>query len=76
MSVIHDPDGEFIRYIVYGQQALTKFFTQGGIKLANCLVYIYILAIAIEGVQFPCPIPTHPEKLNDIGMLRMRVCSA
>lgn len=25
------------------------------------------------GVKFPCPIPSHPERLNDMGMLRMLV---
>lgn len=25
------------------------------------------------GIKFPCPVPTHPERLNDIGMLRMQV---
>ena len=56
MSAIHDPDGEFLRYIVYDKDALAKFFTP-------------------DGVRFPCPIPLHPEKLNDIGILRMRVCA-
>ena len=27
------------------------------------------------GIKFPCPVPTHPERLNDIGMLRMQVNS-
>eukprot|EP00047_Mylnosiga_fluctuans_P003537 m.229643 g.229643 ORF g.229643 m.229643 type:complete len:963 (-) comp11932_c0_seq1:191-3079(-) len=26
-----------------------------------------------EGLRFPCPIPSHPERLNDVGMLRMQV---
>lgn len=26
-----------------------------------------------NGLQFPCPVPAHPERLNDIGMLRMQV---
>ena len=26
-----------------------------------------------EGIKFPCPIPTHPERLNDLGNLRMQV---
>ena len=24
-----------------------------------------------SGISFPCPIPAHPERLNDVGMLRM-----
>jgi hypothetical protein len=26
-----------------------------------------------DGIRFPFPIPTHPEHLNDVGMLRMQV---
>jgi len=26
-----------------------------------------------EGIKFPCPIPENPERLNDVGMLRMQV---
>ncbi|EGD79524.1 hypothetical protein PTSG_10094 [Salpingoeca rosetta] len=26
-----------------------------------------------DGLKFPCPIPAHPERLNDVGLLRMQV---
>eukprot|EP00051_Salpingoeca_urceolata_P022211 m.356680 g.356680 ORF g.356680 m.356680 type:complete len:1009 (-) comp19932_c3_seq2:259-3285(-) len=26
-----------------------------------------------DGIKFPCPVPNHPERLNDIGMIRMQV---
>eukprot|EP00053_Salpingoeca_punica_P017701 m.171163 g.171163 ORF g.171163 m.171163 type:complete len:635 (+) comp17265_c0_seq3:461-2365(+) len=26
-----------------------------------------------DGVKFPCPVPVHPEQLNDVGMLRMQI---
>lgn len=26
-----------------------------------------------DGLRFPCPIPAHPDRLNDVGMLRMQV---
>ena len=53
-SVILDPDGEYLRYVVQDQEQLRSLVTK-------------------EGVTFPCPVPTHPERLNDIGMLRMQV---
>merc|ERR1719272_100184 len=53
-SVIQDPDGEYLKYVVQDQDQLRSLVTK-------------------EGVTFPCPVPTHPERLNDIGMLRMQV---
>jgi ankyrin repeat protein len=53
-SVIQDPDGEYLKYVVQDEEQLRSLVTK-------------------EGVTFPCPVPTHPERLNDIGMLRMQV---
>ena len=54
MTVVQDPDGAYIKYIVQDPDSVQSFTTR-------------------EGIVFPCPVPTHPERLNDIGMLRMQV---
>jgi hypothetical protein len=54
MSVIQDPDGEHLQYVVQDAAQLRALTTN-------------------EGVTFPCPVPQHPERLNDVGMLRMQV---
>jgi hypothetical protein len=48
------PDGEYIRYTVYGLDMLRQLNTT-------------------KGLHFPCPIPAHPDRLNDVGMLRMQI---
>ena len=69
-----DPDGEYIQYVVYGEEPLRKLISEGFNPCIIKIMYEFLNIQIAEGVQFPCPIPTHPERLNDIGMMRMRVC--
>ena len=54
LSVVEDPDGEWIKYVTQDKEVLAGLRRE-------------------EGIRFPCPVPSHPERLNDIGMLRMQV---
>jgi hypothetical protein len=70
MSVMTETDGEYIRYTIHGKEQLDQFFMPG----ACCVVaFLSFSEKPRDGVKFPCPIPLYPEKLNDIGVLRMQV---
>ena len=68
MSVMTETDGEYIRYTIHGKEQLDQFF-----KPRLLVTLIFKCLNEAEGVKFPCPIPLCPEKMNDIGVLRMQV---
>ncbi|EDQ91646.1 uncharacterized protein MONBRDRAFT_5528 [Monosiga brevicollis MX1] len=79
-------DEEYQQLFVSGWQDATMMVRNGidGITVeadesGDCIHYIVHKRSLLEqfnsekGIHFPCPIPASPEKMNDIGMLRMQV---
>ncbi len=69
---MQDPDGEYLKFVIQDPNVLARFISRGlfffgPIDCSACNGFI------LDGVSFPCPVPAHPERLNDIGMLRMQV---